>query len=334
MPDRSDTFLAATPERVNPGSRGLLAAWFIQSLFIGDLHHPLQFWRCLEALGWSEAPDTAVAVRIVPDRRRRIWVGDAQRRLWRSRVEAALDSLWTERLSLWREALECVLLVRMPGRRGANSAKAVAEWAKQIQLPLGATVAVGLSRPVDGPPGLTHALRAAREAVVQALFLGQPVLTEEEMDDGVALAVDDAGQVVRVQEPMLDHETTRAGLHDGHTVLSQSSRPRSPIVQAAVEYIREHLGDDLSLSRIARHCAVSPYHLSHLFRKEMDTTLTAFIKAARLEAARGLLQETTTSIAEIAYRVGFEDPNYFSKAFRAKYGLPPSEFRRLRTSFK
>ena len=109
--------------------------------------------------------------------------------------------------------------------------------------------------------------------------------------------------------------------------LSEQTRPK--IIQQALSYINIHLHEDLSLEDIARQCAVSHYYLSHLFRKETGTTVTAHIKKARIDRAMALLKDASLTISEIAYRVGYQDPNYFSKSFRAYVGVSPTEFRDL-----
>ena len=51
------------------------------------------------------------------------------------------------------------------------------------------------------------------------------------------------------------------------------------------------------------------------------------LRAFRLQKAMGLIKNSELSISEIAYKVGFSDPNYFSRTFHDTFGRPPSEFR-------
>ncbi|MBK9013648.1 MAG: helix-turn-helix transcriptional regulator [Saprospiraceae bacterium] len=55
---------------------------------------------------------------------------------------------------------------------------------------------------------------------------------------------------------------------------------------------------------------------------------THFIRLVRLRRAKELLLTTNLSISEIAYEVGFRDPNYFSRTFTEEFGTPPSETRK------
>ena len=108
-----------------------------------------------------------------------------------------------------------------------------------------------------------------------------------------------------------------------------ADQSRSHIIQEAISYVTAHLQEDLSLEEISLHCNVSHYYLSHLFRKETGTTVTAFVKKARIDRAMALLRDPRLTIAEVAYAVGYQDPNYFSKSFRSYVGVSPTEFRSL-----
>jgi AraC-like DNA-binding protein len=68
---------------------------------------------------------------------------------------------------------------------------------------------------------------------------------------------------------------------------------------------------------------------SQLFRKLKALTNHApgdFIRILRLKRAADLLSQGAGSIAEIAFKVGFNDPSYFTKSFQKQYGKTPSEF--------
>lgn len=113
-----------------------------------------------------------------------------------------------------------------------------------------------------------------------------------------------------------------------HKLADLADQTRPQIIQKAIEYIIHHLHEDLELEKIATHCLVSHYYLSHLFRKETGMTVTGFIKKTRMDQAMELLKRAEYSIADVAYRVGYQDPNYFSKSFRTYIGTTPTEFRR------
>jgi AraC-like DNA-binding protein len=110
---------------------------------------------------------------------------------------------------------------------------------------------------------------------------------------------------------------------------TQHARRRRMIAEAK-DYVLEHLDTPISLSDIAAHLDISPYHLSHLFSEESGFTLSSYLLNARMERAADLLADPNRRIADVAYAVGYEDPNYFGKVFRRHFGCPPGTFRARR----
>ena len=74
---------------------------------------------------------------------------------------------------------------------------------------------------------------------------------------------------------------------------------------------------------------LSPNYLSDLLKKETGKNAQDHIHYYLIEEAKNYLLNTTDSISEIAYRLGFEYPQYFSKLFKSKTGLKPAEYRSL-----
>ena len=67
------------------------------------------------------------------------------------------------------------------------------------------------------------------------------------------------------------------------------------------------------------------------FRREYGESVWHHLLNRRLEQAERLLRETTLDIAEIARQCGWRNRNYFSRSFRARYHLPPGEYRKMLT---
>lgn len=84
----------------------------------------------------------------------------------------------------------------------------------------------------------------------------------------------------------------------------------------------------LSLAYLARRLTLSPRTLARRFVEELHTSPGKWIKEKRLEAARELLQTTRLSVAEVCYRVGYQDVASFSRSFSRATGMPPGEFRK------
>jgi two-component system response regulator YesN len=100
------------------------------------------------------------------------------------------------------------------------------------------------------------------------------------------------------------------------------------VIQQAKEYIeRNYKNPDLYLNEVAAHVNLSPSHFSVVFSHEACQTFKDYLTEIRIKKAKELLRNTVLKAAEISYRIGYNDPHYFSYVFRKKTGLSPTEFR-------
>ncbi|MFJ6793581.1 GlxA family transcriptional regulator [Streptomyces sp. NPDC091268] len=93
-------------------------------------------------------------------------------------------------------------------------------------------------------------------------------------------------------------------------------------------WIGEHLTADLSAEALATRLHLSVRHFNRLFRRRTQTTPAAYVEAARLEAARRLLQEGDRPLAEVAAASGLGSVESLHRAFRRRLGTTPAEYRR------
>ncbi len=99
-------------------------------------------------------------------------------------------------------------------------------------------------------------------------------------------------------------------------------------VDAAMQYIRyNYYYPDISLDFLARNLAISKNYLCKIFHDSTGKTPIEYLIELRMEDARKRLVETNNSVSEIAKKVGYRDPLYFSKEFRKKYGQSPLQYR-------
>jgi two-component system, response regulator YesN len=99
-------------------------------------------------------------------------------------------------------------------------------------------------------------------------------------------------------------------------------------IRQAIEYIRTHLGEDLSLNAISAAIDSSPHELSRQFKKQTGKSLTDYINEQRIIEAIYLIDNQHFSITDIALMVGFNDVNYFTKVFKKLKGMTPSHYRK------
>lgn len=95
----------------------------------------------------------------------------------------------------------------------------------------------------------------------------------------------------------------------------------------AIDHVRANLGRPLPLVEVARVAAFSPCHFHRVFKSLMGETLLDFVNRQRLERALGLMSTPhRKSLTEIAIECGFASSSDFSRAFKLRYGVPPSRF--------
>ncbi len=99
-------------------------------------------------------------------------------------------------------------------------------------------------------------------------------------------------------------------------------------MDAVVEYIDRHLDEKLDLATLAGVAHFSPFHFHHLFQALMREQLGDYIRRRRLEmAAVRLLSQQRVPILSIALGVGFGSAEAFTRAFRARFGCSPTQWR-------
>ena len=105
--------------------------------------------------------------------------------------------------------------------------------------------------------------------------------------------------------------------------------PVDPRIEKACQYLLTNLAREVALDDIASHVCLSPSRLGHLFRAEMGVNIVRWLEDQRVTLAKDLLQNSYTPIAKVASQIGYEDPMYFSRVFRKRVGMTPSEYRRV-----
>jgi AraC family transcriptional regulator len=100
-------------------------------------------------------------------------------------------------------------------------------------------------------------------------------------------------------------------------------------VQQGIDFIEEHLGEDIALGDVSRVAGVSHWHFLRMFKALTNETLKSYIRSRRLANARRSLQESQDSILMIALAAGFESQAAFTRAFKRAFGVTPARYRHL-----
>ncbi len=114
--------------------------------------------------------------------------------------------------------------------------------------------------------------------------------------------------------------------------LAEKSPPgwsqRHEVVEAALRYIELHHTETLSLDRIARHAAISPSRLAHIFKEHTRRSILHYLHEYRIGRICDDLLRTDRPISELALNMGYGDLSFFGRVFRRHAGCSPTEYRR------
>jgi AraC-like DNA-binding protein len=101
----------------------------------------------------------------------------------------------------------------------------------------------------------------------------------------------------------------------------------STIFEQIKKYLNLHICDKVTLVDISKNLGYTKQHIIRIFKENINITPMVYINNEKLSIATKLLFETNYSIEKISTTCGFEDPNYFSRLFKKRYGLSPTKYK-------
>ncbi|GAB4380310.1 MAG: AraC family transcriptional regulator [Elainellaceae cyanobacterium] len=102
--------------------------------------------------------------------------------------------------------------------------------------------------------------------------------------------------------------------------------PQHQLMQV-LEYINEHLHQDIKLADLAQLLDISQFHFSRLFKQSIGIAPYQYLLQQRIERAKQLLKQSDRTITEIAFLCGFNSHSHLSKQFRQVTGITPTAYR-------
>jgi len=157
-------------------------------------------------------------------------------------------------------------------------------------------------------------------------------------DEYVAASARALSRALASQAPALYADTLAQGLtaHLAYRFARPAGRSGAALaplsdreVGRVVEYMRAHLGADVTVDELAAVARVSKFHFIRAFSAATGVTPYRYLRRMRLEVAAELLRRTPDAVARIALLCGYRSSGQFARAFRAEYGVPPQRYRRF-----
>ncbi|WP_424769304.1 response regulator [Paenibacillus sp. sgz302251] len=101
------------------------------------------------------------------------------------------------------------------------------------------------------------------------------------------------------------------------------------VIEEIKTYVQEAYADEITLDQVAHRFFLNSSYLSRLFKQVAGENFVSYVTRIRIEEANRLLLQTDLPIYQVAYSVGFENTNYFSKTFKKYRGYTPAECKKL-----
>lgn len=111
-------------------------------------------------------------------------------------------------------------------------------------------------------------------------------------------------------------------------IKSNRDYPMTVLLSAAVNYMREHIHEEISRDTIAEVACLSPSHFSRVMKQTFGYSFTELLSRMRVDRAKELLSRSNESLIQICLDCGFSDQSYFTKVFQRYTGVTPGEYRR------
>ena len=141
------------------------------------------------------------------------------------------------------------------------------------------------------------------------------------------VAIDEAAYSQQLMAGIVNHLVGMMYSLERNIQLSTRNQAHVNMISRARMMIRESLESPLTIQQVAEEMGVSYSNFRKLFKEHTGLSPAIYQQDLRLQRAKELLSTTDMSVKEIAYRLNFESPDYFSAKFKIKTGHRPSELR-------
>ena len=179
---------------------------------------------------------------------------------------------------------------------------------------------------------LIKAFPKASVAIDQIFVQDRNLITSGGVTAGIDLALsvvanDHGKKVAQDVAKVLLVVMKRQGGQAQFSPLMASVGPQETPVTRVQNHMLEHLEQAFSIESMARMASMSPRHFARVFAREVNMTPMEFLKGARIDRARSLLETSELPLKTVAYKSGFGSVRHMRSLFSEKLGLTPAQYR-------
>ena len=110
-------------------------------------------------------------------------------------------------------------------------------------------------------------------------------------------------------------------------IFQKNSSNRYPLLHNVFLYIENNIKSDISLNKIIENCAISQGYLSRIFKEQFQVSVMEYLHMRKIYLAKGYFYFTDDSIAEVAFRLGYNESSYLSKVFKKYENMTVKQYR-------
>ena len=110
-------------------------------------------------------------------------------------------------------------------------------------------------------------------------------------------------------------------------IVSKKKNQSTDVIERAKIYINKQYNKAISLDDVSREVDISPYYFSKIFKEETGVNFIDYLTKIRIDKAKELLLYSDLSMKVICCKIGYSDPNYFSRSFKKIAGVTPTEYK-------
>ncbi|HZG75483.1 MAG TPA: AraC family transcriptional regulator, partial [Paenibacillus sp.] len=108
----------------------------------------------------------------------------------------------------------------------------------------------------------------------------------------------------------------------------RKAEPKDAVTSFVVDYVNNHLSEEIYLDALAEKLNLSSGYLSSYFKEKTGTNIVEYVNETRIRKATELLVETRMKVQDVAEAVGYRNITSFNRMFKKYTGLKPSEYRK------
>ncbi|MBE6976269.1 MAG: AraC family transcriptional regulator [Ruminococcaceae bacterium] len=155
----------------------------------------------------------------------------------------------------------------------------------------------------------------------QAITLLQQMLQEQERMDGQSTDMIIAHLTALMLLLLRQADTPTGKVRSSNAIHSENE-----IIRRAQQYIGSHILEKLSVPLVAKMVDVSPSYLTALFHKNLQISPGEYIRRIKLQESKQMIRENSMNFTEIAAALQYSTVHHFSRQFKEKFGITPSEY--------